>query len=646
MMVVVLTPALAIALLLAGFLARVRGSDAEKSLYDTGLVMARQLALSAEYGVFSGNREALDSLTAAIAREPGVIGVTIQDSAGKVLESRGQVVGYPTQAVIQREPKQTESDDGQALVSSAPIFQSPAVLEDFLVGQSSDAAASPPSARLLGRSVVVLTKANLIEQRNRLWLDSALIVLFVLVGGVFLAVRLSRQVTRPVIQLTDAVQRIAGGDFDARIEPDAGGAIRMLEEGVNVMARELKSATAGLEQRIAQATAELAAKTLEAERANEAKTKFLAAASHDLRQPLHAIGLYLEALRGQAVPIESRRIVEQTVKSASMLREMLDALLDISRLDAGNIKPVVVDFPVNQLLTKIQMQLEPRAAARGLALAVVPNRAVVRSDPLLLERILLNLVNNAIRYTRAGRVLVGCRRRNGLLRIEVRDTGIGIAPDKQELIFEEFSRVADTDQAGEKSTGLGLAIVNRLARLLNHPVAVQSVPGRGSMFVITVPWVAAQAATADAVQPAPSVASLLGTRVLVIDDDADVRTAMQTTLESWGCEVATAASGNEALARFTESGAHPPHVVISDYRLSGTETGIQALGHLRALSPQGWFGVVVTGDIAPEVAEAARRYDYPVMRKPVPPARLRALLAHYAQLRRSAQHDDGQSGSG
>jgi CheY-like chemotaxis protein len=292
------------------------------------------------------------------------------------------------------------------------------------------------------------------------------------------------------------------------------------------------------------------------------------------------------------------------------------------------------------------MQLEPRAAARGLALAVVPNRAVVRSDPVLLERILLNLVNNAIRYTRAGRVLVGCRRRNGLLRIEVRDTGIGIAPDKQQMIFEEFSRVADTDQAGEKSTGLGLAIVNRLARLLNHPVAVQSVPGRGSMFVITVPWVAAQAATADAVQAAPSVASLLGTRVLVIDDDADVRTAMQTTLESWGCEVATAASGNEALARFTESGAHPPHVVISDYRLSGTETGIQALGQLRALSPQGWFGVVVTGDIAPEVAEAARRYDYPVMRKPVPPARLRALLAHYAQLRRSAQHDDGQSGSG
>jgi signal transduction histidine kinase/CheY-like chemotaxis protein len=623
-MLVALAPALSIALLLGFYVTQVRFADLERSLNEAGLSLARQLAMAAEYGVFSGNREALDTLVTAVSREAGVTAVMIRDREGNTLAHRGRIALNSAHDATERETVYTLEEGNRILVTSAPIFQSQLALEEFF---GADTAEDRTEMHVLGRTYVAISRAQAIVQRNRLLWDTLLITLLVLAGGVFLAMRMSREVTRPVTKLTQAVQKLADGDLDARVVPDSGGAIRVLEEGVNVMATALKSAHADLERRIAEATTELASKREEAEHANQAKSRFLAAASHDLRQPMHALGLFIDQLRETTKSPEALRLVAQTQASAQALAGLIDAILDISRLDAGVLEPELGEFPLGPLLERMQSTFAAEAEKKGLRLRIVPTRLAGRSDPVLLERIVLNLVANAVRYTNRGGVVIGCRRRGADVRIEIWDSGIGIPADKRRDIFQEFYQIGNPQRDRDHGLGLGLAIVERLARLLGHPVEVRSQPDKGSMFAIGVPRARVPYPVERRAVPRLSRDEIRGAFVLLIDDDMLARQAMQGLIASWGCHVAAVATGAEATAVLDEQ-ERLPDAILCDYRLPNAENGIEVIRRLRAAAGTAIPAALVSGDTAAELLREAQESGFTILHKPARPAKLRALLNH------------------
>jgi two-component system, sensor histidine kinase len=365
-----------------------------------------------------------------------------------------------------------------------------------------------------------------------------------------------------------------------------------------------------------------------AERANLAKSRFLAAASHDLRQPMHALGLFLQALRQGKLGERERKLVDNIGESFNAMDELFNALLDISRLDAGVVEPRIATFPVARVLDRMRKEYGPQAAGKGLALVVRPCAGFVRSDPVLLEEIVGNLISNAVRYTRSGRVLVGCRHGpNGALRIEVWDTGRGIPPDKLREVFREFIQLDNPERDREKGLGLGLAIVERLAELLAHPVDVRSVPGRGSVFRVQVAGGRKEDAIATEAAPVPgSFESLRGRLVVVIDDDRMVLEAMSQMLSGWGLDVACAESGAMILGKLATA-PRTPDIVLCDYRLRNGESGIEVIRAIRDEFNADIPSALITGDTGPERLKEARASGLPLLHKPVNAARMRALVA-------------------
>jgi signal transduction histidine kinase len=325
----------------------------------------------------------------------------------------------------------------------------------------------------------------------------------------------------------------------------------------------------------------LQARTRELGEANRAKSRFIAAASHDLRQPLHALGLFVDRLHGRVKAAERREIVEQIDAAVAAMDELFNDLLDISKLDAGVMTPTISDFPIAHLLKRTESTFAATARKKGLSLRIVSNSAWVRSDSILLQRILLNLVSNAVGLTASGGIVVGCRRRGGQLRIEVWDSGPGIPKDQHQNIFAEFHQLGDPQHERGSGLGLGLAIVDRLCRLLDHQIELTSALGSGSRFSVIVPLVAAQALTAEhEASVHAALGSISGKLVVVIDDDALVLDSMRGLLRSWGCDVVTAVSARVALAGLAERD-RTPDLIISDYRLSDGQNGIEAIEKLR-----------------------------------------------------------------
>lgn len=356
--------------------------------------------------------------------------------------------------------------------------------------------------------------------------------------------------------------------------------------------------------------------------ANRGKTRFLAAASHDLRQPMQAVVLLVESLQERVHEPGVRRIVESIRTSVVAMSALLNELLDISRFDAGTVKPQRSAFPVAQVLDRVRSSFAYAAKQKNLTLRVRPSSAVIETDSILLYRILGNLLNNALRYTRKGGVVVGCRKRKDGLLIEVWDTGIGIPEDKFDDIFREFHQLANPQRDREQGLGLGLAIVERTGRLLGHPVQVRSRVGRGSVFSMVVPYGdPSQVRMSERTRAADS---LDGLAVLVVEDENEIRGAMTVLLEGWGCRVAAAPSGAEVDAVLMKA-SFEPHAILADYRLPGEETGIGVIGRLRMRFPDA-AGIVITGDIAPEVLSAAEAARLHLLHKPLRPARLRSLL--------------------
>ena len=347
-------------------------------------------------------------------------------------------------------------------------------------------------------------------------------------------------------------------------------------------------------------------RTLEAEQArhaavaaNIAKSRFLAAASHDLRQPMHALNLYLGIIIEQQLPEQVRAQFDNARQCARSVDDMFRALLDMSKLDSGTIQPKIDVFPIASILEMIEVQFEVEAIAKGLRLRVVPSTAYLRSDPAMVERILCNLVSNAVRYTERGKILVGCRRKDEMLRLVVCDTGPGIAADQQRAIFDEFFQVDNPERDRSKGLGLGLAIVERLARLLDAPITLVSRPGYGSMFAIDLPCAFyAEQTQPPLQQPIPIPYDLADASILVIDDDTNILDATRFLLEQWGYSVITAASGREAFDLLAAR-AHQPDAIICDYRLREHENGIDLIHALRKELKADIPALLITGDTAP-----------------------------------------------
>jgi signal transduction histidine kinase/CheY-like chemotaxis protein len=361
----------------------------------------------------------------------------------------------------------------------------------------------------------------------------------------------------------------------------------------------------------------------ELEEANLAKSKFLAAASHDLRQPLHAIHLLIGALRHEQNPAAATAVVEDLGASAQSLEELLNELLDISKLEAGMFEPQPGVFALQEVFQGLERELRPIANEKGIELGFVATRVKVRSDPQMLARILRNIITNAVRYTDRGAVLVGCRRRGDHVAIAVHDTGPGIAPEHHEAIFREFYQLGNPERDRRKGLGLGLAIVDRLSQLLDHSVTLRSDMGRGTTFFVEVPIASADDPATNSLGRA-SFGDLTGWAVLVIDDEPAVRRAMIEVLARWDCRALAAESAAEALALMADE--FVPDAIIADYRLRDGRTGAEAIADItRALGRQ-IPAMIVTGDTAPERLREAGASGYLLLHKPVQPALLRTAL--------------------
>lgn len=376
---------------------------------------------------------------------------------------------------------------------------------------------------------------------------------------------------------------------------------------------------------------------LKAEEASRSKSRFFAAANHDLRQPLHSLGLFATALRSGSVDENAKQMIDQILQCTESLEQLFDNLLDISRLDAGQVevKPEIV--PSNAVLNRLRSTFTVPAKDKGLKLSVRGSRVTLNTDSTLLFRVLSNFVSNAIRYSDEGGIVVGVRKRGNVAHIEVWDSGVGISAGQHDRIFEEFYQLANPERDRSRGLGLGLATVKRIAQLLGHPLRVRSTPGKGSRFTIEVPIADPARIQSISATIEQKVPNLLGNKlIVVIDDEATVRLGMQSLLESWGCKCVTAMDAAEALQGIN---GRAPDFIIADLRLRGDDNGIDVIRTLRSQLGKGIPAVLISGDTAAEQLRRVSAAGLTMMHKPLKAVRLRALLNHeFARQLREPAH--------
>ena len=372
---------------------------------------------------------------------------------------------------------------------------------------------------------------------------------------------------------------------------------------------------------------ELRQATSDAEDANLGKTRFLASASHDLLQPLNAARLFTSALAQQSHGEETRQLIENLNGSLSAAEELITAILDISKLDAGALEPAITDFALTDMLNALHTEYSVVADKKSLTLKAVNCNAVVRSDQQMLRRIMQNFLSNAIRYTQSGKVLCGCRRTRKGIRIEVWDTGVGIPEGKIKEVFEEFRRIDNPKHSQVQGLGLGLAITERIAKILGHKLQVRSWPTKGTVFSVEIPF----GDPAKAIKPKPEKRGwirskgLNGIRVLVIDNEPKILEGMAALLSGWGCHAETALSSKAALACISDTDFEPD-IILADYHLSETLTGVMALQDLQPLLERHVPAIVITADRTDEVKAEIDAHQCQLLTKPIRPAALRAMI--------------------
>lgn len=397
-----------------------------------------------------------------------------------------------------------------------------------------------------------------------------------------------------------------------------------LEGQVRLRTDQLKSALDRLEQ----ANSELMLARDAAERANRFKTRFFTAVGHDLLQPLHAARLTLSAMLDGEGDREQQRLGGQVDHALSTIEELLKTILDLSKLEAGVTEPQIRLIDVEELFSSVVGDVAPIARAKGLKLGHRPTRLMVRSDPLMLRRIMQNLVANAVHYTDKGRIRLLARRRGLSVRLEVWDTGPGIPQVERDRIFEEFQRGTASETARVGGFGLGLSIVQRMSEALEHDLGLWSRVGRGSCFTVMVPFATMRAPQQPMEPQAEPGYGLPASHVLVIENEPTVVEAMRALLMRWGCCVRVAASAEDVDAMFRETPEYSPDVVLADYHLNRGQTGVAVVADLRQRLGVEVPAIVISADTSLTQSSLAAAGPFELLRKPVKPAELRALMRH------------------
>lgn len=534
-----------------------------------------------------------------------------------VVDDRGRLIAHPDISLVLRNTDLSQLEQVRAARATTKTLDAERAMSALDVSGQRVLAAHAKAAPLNWLVFVELPEREANEPLYAAIVRSVIIVLGGLILALLAALLLARLMVIPIQALTAGAARIGAGTLDYRISIKTGDELETLGAQLNDMARQLQGSYTTLERKVEERTHQL-------QLANLSKSRFLAAASHDLRQPLHALNLFVAQLRAEPNQAERSRLAVRIEAAVTNMNELFNALLDISRLDAGALNPSISEFPVNGVLKSIATTFAVAARDKGLRLRVVPCSAWVRSDAILLERILLNLVSNAVNYTSAGGVVVGCRHAGDRLRIEVCDSGIGIPQDQQRNIFGEFVRIGTTARHRPDGLGLGLAIVERLSSLLEHPIAVASTPGKGSRFSISVPAVPRRISFRPPPLAPATLDPLRDKLIVVIDDDALVLDGTGGLLRNWGCRVVTAASNREAV---TSLGRSKPDLIISDFGLKDGQTGIDAITELRNTFKMAIPAFLISGDILPERQREARAAGLQLLHKPVAPMTLRAVMS-------------------
>lgn len=538
------------------------------------------------------------------------------------------------------------SGASQALIQQVRIWSWDG---ELLAAAASDAGQGQPRLQVTapiglteprGQVVVDFSLAEVRAAAQRTWLNVLLALAACLVGVLLVGTWAARRISAPVRELAEAVDQLAAGQA-ARVSQHGTAEVRRLQQGFNRAAAALLDSRRTLESRVRQATNELEQKSRQIELVSQAKTRLLAAASHDLRQPLHALTLFSESLAsGETDPARLQRIkyVRECVAS---LDHLFLELLNISQIDAGVLKPQRSDFALDRLFDDISRNFRPVAEAQELRLVVRRTELWVNCDYYMLSRIVGNLVANAVRHTTAGGVLVAARRRGAQVLVEVVDTGVGIAPEHQQRIFEEFYQVDNRPDGRACGMGLGLATVQRLAGLLKAEVSLRSRPGHGTRVRVGIAAATPHREAGPILVPeaakVPAIDSLAGLCVLVIDDEPTILAALRVVFSGWGASVLCARDGAEAL-ELASRWRVAPDVVVIDLRLRHGEHGMSVLTALRQ-HPRGIGAqtaqIFVTGDTEIDALRYARESGIPVFHKPLTPTELRrAILRQLAAARR------------
>jgi signal transduction histidine kinase/CheY-like chemotaxis protein len=625
---VAVIPILILLLILEGFFTYTRFSDLDRALFERAKLIVHQLASSSEYPVFSGNQGLLQQQVDTAFAQQDVHSIIVQDADSKVIAGAGEKRNINERELFEKQSSGAGDfiafrEDRNVIWLYQPIVATQIKLDEL--GNSSTV---NPSNKALGSVIVEISKDRLNSEKIEMLGLNLFMLLFVFMTTMLIAMRVSRRITLPVLEMNNAIRRIGEGHLDTHIADYQVQELDALASGINDMAYLLLKDRNTLQQRIDEATQELRLKKEEAEKANHDKSRFLAAASHDLRQPMHALGLFVGELHSRLDTPEQRKIASKVEESVEALSSLLDSLLDISKLDAGIVIPQIQGVEIDALMKRLVQDFIPVALRKNITLRVHCINDMVLSDPLLLERILLNLLSNAIRYTpQNGTVLFACRRSGDDLRIEVRDNGIGIPLEEQQNVFREFVQLANSARDRSKGLGLGLAIVDRLAKLLHHSLSLRSAPNRGSTFAVIVPRVFGVEdllAEPGLVHVAASNKHdrLDNLQVLVVDDDMLVRTSTAGILKSWGCHVSVAEDLREVNEKFSK--AHFD-LVICDYRLPDGD-GLKLADDIKENCEIQPAFILISGDTAPEILQAVNERGLHLLHKPVRPAKLRSLM--------------------
>lgn len=593
-------PAILIGLLLAGLLNQNYGREFERVSAVAAEIAAENYAAAAAAAMMRGDRAALVQIAQPLASNADLVRVQFLSHDGEILaEEVGPAAANQSRYVEIVRPVASIGADSTSPGSVLVQFGLQR-MEDFRHQQA----------------------------RTTILLLTACLALTAVAGWI-----VARRVSAPVLELAAAVDQLGRRGRGVRVAVTRGGEIGHLQRGFNAASVALTTAWDELEARIAAATDELTRKNASLEAAGRARARFLAAASHDLRQPLYALTLFSSALKSGVTDKAQLARASRIQECVATLDQLFSELLDISRLDTGAIQPKSIRFALDDLLDEVNRTFRPIAEERGLRLVLRKTDAWVLADRTMLARILNNLVSNALRYTQAGGILVGVRRAGDRhVRIEVWDTGSGIALEHQSRVFEEFFQVEATRRDSDRreyGMGLGLATVQRLAALLGIEVKLRSRPGRGSVFSMVIACVDPDAGQGRSLaDEAP--ADIGGLRVLVIDDEPAILEGMCMLLNSWQCDIRAVEDCEQALDALSAWGR--PDLVMSDLKLGGGRNGLDALREIDAHygvgmdRPRPFARMLITGETKGEQLKEAASSRIPVLYKPVPPERLREAI--------------------